>query len=38
MLDGFNSGWIDFDPDATEHVHGIRTQEEVFQDLIRRAG
>jgi uncharacterized protein YbjT (DUF2867 family) len=33
MLDGFNSGWIDFDPKATEHSRGERTQEEVFRSL-----
>jgi NAD(P)H dehydrogenase (quinone) len=39
MLDGFNSGWIDFEGGpGTEHVRGTRTQEEVFQDLLRKAG
>ncbi len=38
MLDGFNSGWIDFEGGAgTEHVRGTRTQEEVFQDLIQKS-
>ena len=34
MLDGFNSGWIDFERTGTEHFRGNRTQEEVFRDLI----
>jgi len=39
MLDGFNSGWIDFEGGPeTEHVRGTRTQKEVFQDLLRKAG
>ncbi len=39
MLDGFNSGWIDFEGGPeTEHFQGTRTQEEVFQDLLRKAG
>ena len=39
MLDGFNSGWIDFEGGpGTEHFRGTRTQEEVFQDLIQKAG
>jgi NAD(P)H dehydrogenase (quinone) len=25
MLDGFNSGWIDFEGTGTEHVRGTRT-------------
>jgi len=37
MLDGFNSGWIDFNPGAAEHLRGRRTQEEVFRDLLRKA-
>jgi NAD(P)H dehydrogenase (quinone) len=36
MLDGFNSGWIDFEPKATEHFRGSRTQEEVLRDLLRK--
>jgi NAD(P)H dehydrogenase (quinone) len=39
MLDGFNSGWIDFEGGPeTEHFKGTRTQEEVFQDLLQKAG
>jgi len=34
MLDGFNSGWIDFDPNAAEHLQGRHTQEEVFGALL----
>jgi NAD(P)H dehydrogenase (quinone) len=34
MLDGFNSGWIDFEGTGTEHVRGTRTLEEVFGELI----
>lgn len=34
MLDGFNSGWIDFVPNAPEHVHGNHTQEEVLRALL----
>jgi uncharacterized protein YbjT (DUF2867 family) len=37
MLDGLNSGWIDFDPHAPEHAHGERTQEEVFRSLAGKA-
>jgi len=36
MLDGFNSGWIDFEHAGAEHVRGSRTLEEVLQDLLRR--
>jgi len=36
MLDGFNSGWIDFEGNSTEHVQGTRTLEEVFRGLIKR--
>ena len=34
MLEGFNSGWIDFQNNGTEHVRGTRTQAEVFADLL----
>jgi NAD(P)H dehydrogenase (quinone) len=37
MLDGFNSGWIDFEGEGAEHVRGTRSFEEVFCQLIRRA-
>jgi NAD(P)H dehydrogenase (quinone) len=36
MLDGFNSGWIDFDPHCTEHIRGRHTQEEVFRHLLEK--
>jgi NAD(P)H dehydrogenase (quinone) len=36
MLDGFNSGWIDFERNGTEQVLGSRTQEGVLRDLICR--
>ena len=36
MLEGFNSGWIDFQNSGTEHVRGTRTQAEVFADLLRK--
>lgn len=34
MVDGFNSGWIEFERNGTEHFRGKRTLEEVFQELI----
>ncbi|HEY3901045.1 MAG TPA: NmrA family NAD(P)-binding protein [Chthoniobacter sp.] len=37
MLDGFNSGWIEFERGRTEHSRGSRTMEEVFRDLLQRA-
>jgi uncharacterized protein YbjT (DUF2867 family) len=37
MLDGFNSGWIEFERGQTEHSQGSRTMEEVFRDLLQRA-
>jgi NAD(P)H dehydrogenase (quinone) len=36
MLDGFNSGWIDFEGKGTEQVRGTRTLEEVLSQLIQR--
>lgn len=36
MLDGFNSGWIDFERAGTEHLLGRRTLEEVLQEALRR--
>jgi hypothetical protein len=36
MLDGFNSGWIDFDPNGTEHIRGRHTQEEIFRHLLEK--
>lgn len=38
MLDGFNSGWIEFEGQGTEHIRGSRTLEEVFRGLLGRAG
>jgi NAD(P)H dehydrogenase (quinone) len=35
MIDGFNSGWIDFEKTGTEHFKGEQTQEEVFRNLLR---
>jgi len=37
MLDGFNSGWIDFERDGTEHVQGTCALEQAFQRLIEKA-
>jgi uncharacterized protein YbjT (DUF2867 family) len=34
MLDGFNSGWIDFEQTGTEHFKGVRTLEQVLGGLI----
>jgi NAD(P)H dehydrogenase (quinone) len=34
MLDGFNSGWIDFGVPGTEHVTGVVTLEEVLTKLV----
>jgi hypothetical protein len=36
MLDGFNSGWIDFDPNGMEHIRGRHTQEEIFRHLLEK--
>lgn len=36
MLDGFNSGWIDFEPGVHEHVVGITPYETVLGELARR--
>jgi len=36
MLDGFNSGWIDFDPRATEHVRGSHTLEDTFRAFVEK--
>ena len=37
MLDGFNSGWIEFERGRTEYSQGRRTMEEVFRELLQRA-
>jgi uncharacterized protein YbjT (DUF2867 family) len=34
MLDGFNSGWIDFEGGATEHVHGRIPLGYVVDELV----
>jgi uncharacterized protein YbjT (DUF2867 family) len=34
MLDGFNSGWIEFERDGTEHVTGGTSLEEVLRKLV----
>jgi NAD(P)H dehydrogenase (quinone) len=36
MLDGFNSGWIDFGVSGTEHVTGTAGLEEVLAALVSR--
>lgn len=36
MLDGFNSGWIDFERVGTEHVLGRRILDEVLRATVRR--
>jgi NAD(P)H dehydrogenase (quinone) len=35
MLDGFNSGWIDFGVAGTEHLVGVVTLEEVLTTLVK---
>ncbi|WP_026595876.1 NmrA family NAD(P)-binding protein [Methyloferula stellata] len=37
MLDGFNSGWIDFDPGKNEHITGTVSYETVLADLVKLA-
>jgi NAD(P)H dehydrogenase (quinone) len=34
MIDGFNSGWIEFERDGTEHFLGKRTLKEVLRELL----
>ena len=36
MLDGFNSNWIAFEENGTEHFRGNCMLEEVFQNLLQR--
>jgi NAD(P)H dehydrogenase (quinone) len=36
MLEGFNSGWIDFERTGTEHVTGSTTMEVVFHHLLEK--
>ncbi|RZF29416.1 NAD-dependent epimerase/dehydratase family protein [Paraburkholderia sp. UYCP14C] len=38
MLDGFNSGWIDFEDGAHERVVGTTSYRTVLEELLRRAG
>lgn len=37
MLDGFNSGWIEFERGRTEYSQGSCAMEEVFRNLLQRA-
>jgi len=37
MLDGFNSGWIDFGVPGTEHVTGATELKAVLQQLVTRS-
>ena len=37
MLDGFNEGWIDFDPRSPALRKGVTTTQAVIDDLVRRA-
>ena len=36
MLDGFNSGWIDFEYTGTEHLKGKSTLEDVLKKLVSK--
>lgn len=38
MLDGFNSGWIDFEGGANERVIGATAFQRVLAELVERAG
>jgi len=37
MLDGFNSGWIDFEGQGAEHIVGKRTMEEVLTAALSKS-
>jgi NAD(P)H dehydrogenase (quinone) len=37
MIDGFNSGWIDFEPGLHEHVAGTTTFKTVLDELVAKA-
>ena len=37
MLDGFNEGWIDFDPRSPALRKGVATAQAVIDDLVQRA-
>jgi hypothetical protein len=36
MVEGFNSGWIDFEGDGAEHFMGKLTIEQVIRSLSAR--
>jgi len=36
MLEGFNSGFIDFAKESTEHVSSKTTLDELFGDLLKQ--
>ena len=36
MVEGFNSGWIDFERGSTEHFKGKVTIEEVIKSLVAK--
>jgi hypothetical protein len=36
MLDGFNSGWIEFEPGRHEQVTGATGYETVLEELVGR--
>jgi uncharacterized protein YbjT (DUF2867 family) len=38
MIDGFNSGWIDFERGSNERVIGATTFQRVLAELVERAG
>jgi NAD(P)H dehydrogenase (quinone) len=38
MIDGFNSGWIDFEDGANERVVGSTAYQTVLAELVERAG
>jgi uncharacterized protein YbjT (DUF2867 family) len=37
MIDGFNSGWIRFEPEKHEHIVGTTPFETMLADLVKRA-
>ena len=37
MLDGFNDGWIAFDPRSPALRKGVTTAQAVIDDLVQRA-
>jgi hypothetical protein len=36
MLDGFNTGWIEFERTGTEPFKGRQTLEEVLRELLQK--